>query len=207
MDLQEEYFQRNKVETPLIRFTPGSILLECPTASCVDLKWRLFSINVSNKEGDPGKFDLRVYYPQHNGYRNKGMLLSSQFNEAEDRCWWENYEEQLKRYCSQFLKKWNCRTVVDRSNLGIACWEILLYCYDSCVVELPFHYQERFHKVLDPNLKVSDRLKWMNESIEMLQSIQSSTTPAKQLLLGWSALRDYTEPKNYAIWLAKLIGA
>lgn len=207
MDLQEEYFQRNKVETPLIRYnTHGSILLECPTAVRVDLKWRLFSVYVVNKEGDPGRFDLRIYLPQHNGYKTKGMLLSSQFNEAEDRCWWENYEEQLKRYCSQFTKKLNCRSVVDRSYLGLACWEILLYCYDSCVAGLPFHCQELFHKVLDSNLKVADRLNYMNESIEMLQSIQS-TTDAKYMLQGWSSLRNYTEPRNYATWLAKFIGA
>ena len=204
MDLQEEYFLRNQVETPLVRYNvQGSILLEYPTSS-VDTKWRLFSIGVTNKDGDPGKFEMRLYHPQHNGYKTNGMLLSNRFNELEDRCWWENYEEQLKRYCNQYVKKQNCKSVVDRSHLGLACWEILLYCYDSCVAEMPFQYQERFHRVLDPNLKVADRIKLMNESIDMLQSLTSSAN-AKYLLQGWSSLRDYTEPRNYATWLAKFI--
>jgi hypothetical protein len=208
VDLQEEYFQRNQVKTPLIRYnSSGSIMLECPVANSIDLKWRLFSINVTNKDGDPGRFDLRVYHPQHNGFKNKGMLVSTHFNENEDRCWWENYEERLTRYCSQFLKKWNCRSVVDRSVLGLACWEILLYCYDSCVAELPMSYQDSFHRVLDTNLKVTDRIDQINACIDMLQNSAISSNNPKYLLQGWASLRDYTDQKNYAMWLAKLIGA
>lgn len=208
MDLQEEYYLRNKVETPLIRYNSnGSVMLECPSVSTIDQKWRVFSISVTNKEGDPGKFEMRIYNPQHNGYKNRGMLLCTNFNEKEDCCWWENYEEHLTHYCSKMMKKLKCQTVTDRTRLGLACWEILLYCYDSCVSELPFHYQEQFHKVLDEKLKADDRIKYMNDSIGLLQSLSPSSTNAKYLLQGWSSLRDYTEPKNYATWLAKLIGA
>ena len=207
MDLQEEYFLRNDVSKSPIRFNAnGSILLETPNTVAIGGKWRFLNIGASNMDGDPGKFELRVYYPQHNGSRNGGILACAAFNEKEDRCWWESYEDKVVEYCTKVVKNYGCKAVLDRNHIELACWEILLYSNDSYIAEMPIEIMEIFHRVLDTNLNAIERSVSLIESLNFIEKTTSSMPKSKALHQGWLSLQDYIRPKNYAVWLAKIIG-
>lgn len=216
MDLHEEYYLRNNVKKPCVRYGNGFVMLQCPF-TVINEKWRFFGVSPINKEGDPGKFAIKLYSLAHNIFnktrtipppqkniKNNLMFFCKELND-ESYCWWEDYEDHLANCCSQTIKRLKCKVVTDRSQIELACWEILLYCCDSYISEFSFNYQEQFHKSLDYSLKIEDRIKHMNDSILLLQSM-SSMTYVMKLLQVWSLLIEFAEPKNYATWLIKLIG-
>jgi hypothetical protein len=127
-------------------------------------------------------------------------------DDSQGRCWWENYEEILAQYCELLKKKEKRVPLLQSAAISLACWEILLYCYDSCVSELNFNYQEAFHRVLNKQISVDERMVFLNNSLSLLNNLVCSSSNAKYLLQGWNMLQEYTAAKNYAVWLAKLIG-
>lgn len=208
MDLQEEYFIRNNVEHPLIRYNSGgSILLQQSDTLTIGNKWKILNISVINKDGDPGRFEKRIMTPQYNGYKNYGVFFTPDFNKDEDNYFWENCEDKLKNIRSS-LRSIGLRAVTDPKIIDIACWEILLYSYDSCVAELPDYFCETFHTVLDDDIPLADRHADLSNSLLLLKNSGiSDTQQIKFLLQGWNNIVQLLDSKNkYAYWLAKFIG-
>ena len=89
MDLQEEYFIRNNVDHPLIRYNVGgSVLLQQNGVSVIGSKWKILNIIATNKEGNPGRFDKKIFIPQYNGQKNYGIFSTPEYNEEEDSYYW-----------------------------------------------------------------------------------------------------------------------
>jgi hypothetical protein len=191
VDLREEYFLRHKIKSPIIKYnTTGNLLLKFPAKS-IDVKWRIMSINVFNKEGDAGRFDMRFYLPIHN---NNSILKLCVFDEIKDQFFWEDYEEKLVNRCKSFhLQK--VIPITDSKELELACWEILLYSHDSWVAELPVFIQDKLHRVLFNGHEE------LSEALSILQNIEN-----KMLIKGWNSIKQYVDPKTYATWIAHLIG-
>jgi hypothetical protein len=193
VDLREEYFLRHNIKTPIVKYnTPGNLLLKFPAKS-IDVKWRIMSINVYNKEGDAGRFDMRFYVPLHN---NNSILKAIISDEFKDQFFWEDYEEKLINRCKS-LHLHQVVPITDLKELELACWEILLYSYDSFVADLPPFIQDKFHRVLFCDQKTKE----LSESLKTLQNLEN-----KSMIKGWNSIKQYVDPKSYATWIAQLIG-
>lgn len=207
MNLVEEYFLRNQIVKPVVKYNSTTyLLIENNKANNVHQRFRLFNIGIINREGDPGKFEFKIYCPSHDGgIKTRGIFVCESFNEIEDRCWWENYEQNLEQYCRSIKEK-GYKPVVDTNNILLACWNILLYSYDSSISQMPFRYQDVIHQVFDENSSIEERIANLNKSIDLLKTSMFSLESSKLVLHGWKLLQDYIEVNQYGFWVAKIIG-
>lgn len=208
MDLQQEYFVRNEIGTPLIRFVPGKLLLKAPNYARIASKWTMLSICYTNRDGDAGKFELFEHMPIHNTHAKSRSFFAPPGLESLTKhyeCHWENYEEMIYGWVARLSAKKQI-AVLDRHELTVACLEMLLYSYDDFFAGLPFRYQNSFHEALDDDIPIQERSEKVSQYLyAMYNDPIAASSNVKHILQGWQFLCDMLDVNTYAFWLAQMV--
>jgi len=208
MDLQEEYYLRNKVEKPLVRFCPQTfVILEHPSRIQLEKRYELFSSSLVNKEGVPGTFEVRTYYPTRNNYKDASRRLTAM---SDNKVTWEDYEDWVLNWVQ------GCRIVdpqvrfVSFEDVKLALWDIFLVSHDSLFGEIQtiaFRLIEETVATLDYKLDKLERMQKIEKVIQAFNHYQSriGTSQFKVLVSGWQTyLSQYAHPGTYGNWLVNL---
>lgn len=201
MDPVTEYYQRNAVQTPLIRYAPSGNLIVRRTSTCrIENKYEVMTISFTNKDGTPGSFRFLFYMPTHNGYKSNRAALTC----TDDKnVVWDEYEEYAKLLANNYKGK--AHAVLDQDELRLACWEIFLYSYDSVLAEFPLPFLELVYATMDYNLAPKERLVKVNDVVDAFKNCADPQLASHLKLVnqGWSSCQHYMD--LYSGWLGNLI--
>lgn len=208
VDLQEEYWVRNKIQTPLVKFRQLSVaVIQRYHNGPIDKKYEIFTSTLSNKEGSPGTFEVRFYSParnQHKQGRNfYGSLIKDVFIP------WEDYEDWV-RIVAKDIKSLG-HFVLSSDNIVPALWEIFILQHDSILAELHagcFSLVEKIAESFDAGLSATERLLVINQIISSFAnyaSWSSSSGLITTLRTNWNnMLSNYTSANTDGTWLSRI---
>lgn len=202
MDLATEYYIRNEVRSPLIRYAPQGHLIVCnhQSRNIID-KWEVVSISFLSKDGIPGTFHVSRLAPKHNGYTN---FRSNMTCLGDSQVCWDEYEDYIYSLVATY-KGYKAIAVTDNVDLELACWEMLLYNCDYALSELPTDYIELIYDSMNCNLHKVERIEFVKSFISRTDANLNCNlvNSIKIFHTSWSQMRGYIA--SYSFWLAKLL--
>lgn len=201
MDLQEEYYQRNGVETPLIRFCAQTFLIIERSHSSLDKKYEIFHSTLINKEGIPGLFEIRIF-PVHRSSRAEAKRFPT---ENKVNCNWDDYEEWLREWSHTQLK--NKKAGVPFSDLRIALWEMFIVGQDHVFQEamMPFPLVEKIAESLDCSKTVEERTSLIDGIVKLVNE-HKPFGGFKPFLANWNQyIGQYLNANTYGNWIVSLM--
>ncbi len=196
MDLQQEYYTRNGITAPVIRYMDRNYLIVhnkhhkangYPRLMVIQMTW------TNKPETHPGTFKFSQMVPLHDSAGSNPSYLKSIWEKKLEWDEWEN-----------FLLTW-----ADTNKQGfvpcdedseLAAWEMFFYSHDTWLAQnLPAHIQDQILTILDPETDAQVRKK---VGAEIETYIKNKSRNVAQALHNFKC---YSDGRLYATWLANLL--
>lgn len=192
MFLNEEYFLRHGVDTPLIKAQDrSSLILKASSRRKWKTPWVIFDVvKIQEYNYRPPYFNFSFLQPLHDGCE-QGSFTKSISNK---KVYFDEYEVEMVCHVSNFE---GLEPISDLAEAKMASWDIFLYCNDYRLVQIPARLKSYLWQSVDQELSIEDR---MQAQEKVLKGLQRSN-----LLPRWEMVSQYCNPLWYASWYAKVI--
>lgn len=200
MDLQQEYYQRHAITTPLIVYPDNHgnytlVLKNLGHQKVRQPRWMVVSITYHKQENHPPYYKFILYVPQHDSHGHPNNPLKQVW---EKKVYWDEWE--------QFVLEWvdsNRGELIPVSGeeLELALWEMFQYSHDSWLAtNVLDRLKDNLYVAVDDSTPSQDRVSAFKEVEEFIRAKN------KNVVTSLAAIRGYGEEKKfYAAWLAKLL--
>jgi len=195
MDLQQEYFRRHAITTPLVVFPDNH---------------GNYTLVLRTTRGKPQTILIKIVYTKqelHPPYYKFLMQQATRDGQAKDsylRVVWESkiYWDEWENFVVQWAESNRGELVpVNGQELEVALWEMFLYSHDSWLAaNLVDRLKDSVYTAVDANSTADVRLAAAVEIEEFVRGKNRGTAAAL------ADFRSYTDKhKFYAKWLADLL--
>jgi hypothetical protein len=205
VNLQQEYFLRNRVSAPYVFHGSSQLLLHNDYEQKTSLKYKWFYVKFINKEGQDGsnigRFDVTIGYPSVN--LSPPIIFG---NLEEITVYWEDYEKFVHSKVAEWKRqKW--RALSKPNDLKLACWEILSYNQDLALSSLPIAALDMNYIALDYQANEDKRLTMVDMLVKRVSAqVEAFSKNHLDLITSaWSLLSELMSSSRYASWLVNLV--
>lgn len=198
MDLQQEYFKRHSITTPLVVHpdNDGNYSLVLKNLNCLkgrQPRWLVVRITYYKQENHPPYYKFIISVPQHDAASTGDPLKQA----WERKVYWDEWE--------QFVLEWTEHNrgellPINGQELSLALWEMFQYSHDSWLASITDRLKDRLYTAVDDTATVEERLAATKEVEEYLRVKNKNANAMLAQLRGYGDDRKF-----YAAWLAKLL--
>jgi hypothetical protein len=194
MRLQEEYFRRHHIDTPLVNYcNQGSVILRTVDPAIWQNRWVLVTIHWIEHPQHPGFFRIDFSTPVHNGAEKSRFFTRLPSADKE----WDEYEDFMLNWVGKLE---GVVPVRGNKQIVLAAWEMFVYCHDGWFRRQSYDLKQMLFNTLDDEMPVNERYSAYQEMVAYF------TTQHPALLKTWKYEMLY-QVQYYSDWLARLIEA
>jgi hypothetical protein len=206
VNLQQEYYLRNRIRAPFIYHGDAQLMFCRKDYKKAPEKYKWFQAKYVNREqvGSDGAYIGRFDV----GFSRPIKMVSSMFRVFdEDIIYWNEYAEYVLEMVDE-LKEQNWKPLLDELELKLSCWELLSFSQDLNFGTLPSQMLDLNYEILDDNMSIHSRNKTLTlllDNIIAYSNLGINQDNCRAIVSGWGLLNDMVYSSNYARWLAALI--
>lgn len=208
MNLQQEYYLRNRVSAPFVYHGNGQMLLLNPVMKRASERYKLVQVKSVNREqvGSDGAFIGRFDISYSSPVKNSSSLFGIV---EEETVYWSDFQYFILDLVSE-LKDENWFLLTDAKFKRVCCWEILSFSQDDRFSNMPLQLLNLNYSVFNDRISIEEKCIIVDAIVDHIHTHSEVNSPNhhvyKTIMGMWALLMDIAASPNYSYWLSALMG-